>query len=310
MNLIHLSEEASMRMDLLGLEAFLAIAEFRSFRRAASQLNLSQTAVSHRLRKLEASLGVQLFTRTSRAVLLTPEGTELLPRARELIDALSDHVEQVRRRGREQEISLSFACLPTVASHIVPWALSAFCRRRPEVIVRVFDVSANEIGPLVASGAVEFGLTIVATSHQDLAAEPILTERYVLVCPSGHPFGRRRSVVWADLKGQPLIRVNQQTANRMIVDQALGSRSEGLSWRFEVQHTATAFRLVRQGLGLTVTPHLAYEVLADHDVCAVTLLRPKVTRTIGILSPRGIPCTAMTREFQDCLRAELTRIGK
>lgn len=298
-----------MRMDFLGLEAFLAIAELRSFRRAASQLNLSQTAVSHRLRKLEGSLGTQLFARTSRTVLLTQTGAEMLPKARELIRDLSEHLDQVRVRGLEKHRSLTFACLPTVATHIVPFALSSFQRRRPEIAVRIYDVSAREIGPLVASKAVEFGLTILSARQDHLAAEPMLTERYLLVCHCGHPFGRRRSVVWSDLEGQPLIRVSPQTANRLIVDQALGPRCERLSWRYEVQHTATAFRLVAQGLGLTVTPQSAYEILADRDVRAIPLLRPKVTRTIGTLSPDDTRVSEIAREFQDCLRIEFKRLA-
>jgi DNA-binding transcriptional LysR family regulator len=297
-----------MRIDLLGLEAFLAISEGGTFRRAATHLNLSQTAVSHRLRKLEASVGTRLFTRTSRAVHLTPAGNELLPRARDLVAALVTHVESVRDRRLDQNTRLTFACLPTVASHIIPLALQAFRRRCPEAHVQIFDVSANEIGPLVAAGTVEFGISIVSAGQPELVVEPLMTERYVLVCPATHPFGRRRAVNWTDLAGQPMIRVSPQTANRQILDQALGPRSEGMSWAYEVQHTATAFRLVRQGLGLTVTPELAYEMLAGLDVCAVTLQRPKVSRTVGILSPRNVPASPLARDFQDCLRAELARL--
>ena len=71
-----------MRIDFLGLEAFLSIAERGSFQRAAAHLNLSQTAISHRMRKLEEDLGLKLFARTTREVTLTRAGIDFLPKAR------------------------------------------------------------------------------------------------------------------------------------------------------------------------------------------------------------------------------------
>ena len=67
------------RIDFLGLQAFLAIAERGSFQRAAAQLNLSQTALSHRMKKLEQDLGLKLLLRTTRQVTLTEAGAQLLP---------------------------------------------------------------------------------------------------------------------------------------------------------------------------------------------------------------------------------------
>jgi DNA-binding transcriptional LysR family regulator len=71
-----------MRVDYLGLEAFIAVAEVGSFSKAAERLNLTQTALSHRIRKIEADLGTRLLVRTSRDVSLTIAGQNLLPKVR------------------------------------------------------------------------------------------------------------------------------------------------------------------------------------------------------------------------------------
>jgi DNA-binding transcriptional LysR family regulator len=78
-----------MRPDFLGLEAFVAIAERGSFNKAAAHLGITQTALSHRMRKMEGYLGIALFHRTTRQVALTPTGLELLPRAKALVAAKS-----------------------------------------------------------------------------------------------------------------------------------------------------------------------------------------------------------------------------
>src|SRR6478735_2897981 len=138
-----------MRIDFLGLEAFLSIADRGSFHRAAAHLNLSQTALSHRLKKLEDDLGVKLLARTTRSVSLTPAGLELLPKARRLIEDLQASFEDLRRQGKEKQERLVVACLPTLAIHYLSRALKEFGERHPEVSVRVHDNSATEIAELV-----------------------------------------------------------------------------------------------------------------------------------------------------------------
>ncbi|MBX9739520.1 MAG: LysR family transcriptional regulator [Beijerinckiaceae bacterium] len=298
-----------MKIDFLGLEAFISIADLGNFRRAASHLNLSQTAISHRVRKLEDSLGVQLFTRTSRQVSLTQAGADLLPRSRELLAEVEQHLDHIRERNRDREDRIALACLPTIAFQVLPPVVARFQKLHPRASLRVHDNSATEIGELVASGVAEFGITILAANRWDLAAEALLTEDYLLVCPRDHKLARKASVSWADLDGFPLIRVSQQTANRIIVDEALGTRSERLKWTYEVQHTMTAFMLVRQGVGLAITPRMAVSALRQIDLAAVPMVKPKVTRTVGILARRDAPGSMLGREFQRLLREEFAALS-
>jgi DNA-binding transcriptional LysR family regulator len=298
-----------VKIDFLGLEAFISIADLGNFRRAAAHLNLSQTAISHRVRKLEDSLGVQLFSRSSRQVALTQAGADLLPRSRELLAEVEQHLDHIRERNRDREERIAFACLPTIAFQILPPVLARFQKLYPRAILRVHDNSATEIGEIVASGTAEFGITILAANRWDLAAEALLTEDYLLVCPRGHALAGRNSVAWAELDADPLIRVSQQTANRIIVDEALGARSERLKWTYEVQHTMTAFMLVRQGIGLAITPRMAVAALRQIDLAAIPLVKPKVTRTVGILQRRDAPGSHLGREFKRLLREEFASLA-
>ena len=109
-----------MRIDYLGLEAFVAIADLGSFQRAAAHLNLSQTALSHRVRKIESELGMRLLVRTTRRGSLTRSGQELLPQVRRHLNELSEIYSDARKRGRAKQLRLSFACLPTIANYYLP----------------------------------------------------------------------------------------------------------------------------------------------------------------------------------------------
>ena len=291
-----------MKIDFPALEAFVSVAEFGSFTRAARHLNLSQTAVTHRITKLERNLGAKLLQRSTRDVMLTRAGSELLPKLKTILGDLNGELLRVGIAVEEIDAPLlTIACLPTIAMQILPEALKIFKERNPNAVVRAFDTSAAEIGPLITQGVVEVGLTIMAAGSKELATEPLFTEDYLLVCPVGHRLGGHREIRWSDIGEESLIRVNQHTANRYIVDQALGEESEKMNWSYEVQHTLTAVRLVQAGLGLTIMPRCAVEALHAEQISYSPLTHPKITRTIGILSRRGATLSVLAQSFQTAL---------
>jgi DNA-binding transcriptional LysR family regulator len=294
-----------MRIDFLGLQAFLSIAERGSFQRAAAHLNLSQTALSHRMRKFEQDLGVALLTRTTRHVALTPAGNELLPRARRLMEELNESFAQLRTQGTTRQETLAIGCLPTIATHYLPPILKEFIKTHPAVTVRIYDNSALEIAELVQAGTAELGLTIVSTHLRGLDVRPLLREPFVLLCPAGHPFAKQKSLTWAELAGTPLIRVSPQTGNRLLIDDALGSRRESLQWRFEVQHIASAVSLVLAGVGLTVVPRLAIDSAATPGLAEVRLRDPQITRTIGILTRRNASLSPAAADLMTLIRRHI-----
>jgi DNA-binding transcriptional LysR family regulator len=287
-----------MRIDFLGLHAFVAIAERGSFQNAAAHLNLSQTALSHRIRKLEEDLGVKLLSRTTREVSLTQAGLNLLPKVKDTIESLAISLGELRHEGRSRQETVSIGCLPTIASGRLPRALQRFQERHPNVAVRIYDNSASEISDLVQSGTVEFGITLVASHRWDFDIEMLIKDPFTLVCPEEHPLASQPSVSWSDLSGEPLIRVSQQTGNRMIIDDALGSRREGLNWRFEVQHLQTAIALAAAGVALTVVPRMALDAVDERGLKLVPLRNPSITRQIGIVSRRGAPLSPMADDLR------------
>src|SRR6202000_3184517 len=130
---------APMRIDFLGLQAFLSIAQRGSFQRAAAHLNLSQTAISHRMRKLEEELGVKLFARTTREVTLTRAGIEFLPKAQKAIAELEQSFDELKQQGASRAARPDIACLPAFAVHYLPPILRRFHNAHPGVEVRIFE---------------------------------------------------------------------------------------------------------------------------------------------------------------------------
>lgn len=286
-----------MRIDVHGLQAFVSIAERGGFRAAASDLNLSQTALSHRIRKLEKSIGAQLLLRTTRQVTLTPAGATLLPKARKLFDELGAALGELRATAAERQERLAVGCLPTIAMQCLPGMIAEFARLHRGVQVKVFDNSATEIAERVQAGDADFGITIVAANRFDLDLKPIAKEPFVFVCRRDLPLAKSRSLAWAQVEGVPLVRISAETGNRMLIDDALGPRRESLAWRYEVQRVATAMNMVRAGLGAAIVPQLGFDAAAAEDIVAIPLRAPGVTRTLGVVTRKGVPLKPFARQF-------------
>jgi DNA-binding transcriptional LysR family regulator len=295
-----------MRIDFLGLQAFLSIAERGSFQKAAAHLNLSQTAVSHRMRKLEDELGIKLFARTTREVTLTRAGIDFLPKAQNAIAGLEQSFDELKQQGAKRRERLDIACLPVFAVHHLPPILSRFNRTHPDVEVRIFETPSAAIAALVESGDVEFGLSVIQTNRWDLDVEAIAGVPLVLACPTSHPLAKKRAVSWKDLRNAPLIRVGTKTAIRSIIDDAMGAARLAPNWQYEVQHVETAVHLVEAGLGLAVVLSVDVAFHRGRSVVALPLRSPKVVVTYGLVTRRGMPLSPAAAAVRELLVQELS----
>jgi len=294
-----------MQIDFLGIQAFLAVVECRSFSQAATRLHLSQTAVSHRMRKLEESLGTPLVVRTSRGIALTESGEALLPMARSAVQQLQSSCESVRRHGRQAPRWLAFGCIPTLAGAVVP-LLRELRPSLGDAQLRLFDASPGEIVELVQGRVAAFGLTVAQEPLPGVVLEPLGDETFVLACPADHPLAQRPEVGWAELAEHPLIRISLPSGNSLTIDSALGARRAQVRWRYEAQRTAMALDMVRGGLGLTVVPRLC---LGDvPGLVGVPVVAPAVARTLVLARRDDEPLDGPQRQLANALTGRIRQL--
>jgi len=296
-----------MRVDYLGLETFVAIARLGSFSRAADYLSLSQTALSHRIRKIEAELGVQLLIRTTREVSLTKAGQALLPEVQRHLAQLADLYAETRDHSRQTLERVSFACVPTVAHYYLPEILRRFSASQPGITINLHDLPMAQVSELVRSGDVEFGISLVGAGHWDLDTRPICTEPYILLVHRDHPLANRGEVSRADLVGQPFVRIRTQSSNRQLVEDGLGEFHEGMVWRYEVQNAATAMSLVAAGAAVTVLPELTAR-LSGGTLVGLRFSDVGMSRTLGTITRRGVPLSAAASELMEMICDRLAEI--
>jgi DNA-binding transcriptional LysR family regulator len=298
-----------MKLALSDLEAFVAVAELASFRKAADSLHLSQPALSRRIAKLERVLGVRLFDRTTRSVELTAVGREFAAKARALLSELELLVAMgdiaATRAGE-----VTVACVPSAAYYFLPELIGRYHERFPGIRVRIIDEGANRVLAAVVRGEADFGIDFIGTQDPDVDFQPIVEEPFVAVCRRDHPLSHKRSVTWAELGRHDYMTVSKSSGNRLLIDLALARMSERPRWFYEVSHVSTLLGLVEAGLGVTAVPRLAMPQAGHPTLASVPLVEPTVTRILGLIRRRGRSLPRAAQELYALVAAQgPARIG-
>ena len=295
-------------MDILGLEAFIRIAECGSFRRAATAMNLSQTALSHRIKKLEQDVGLSLMQRTTRTLTLTRAGQEFFPKARDMMLRLNNLYEDLKVEGRRAHERVAIGCLSSLGERYLPSVLRTFRERFPSVKISIHDEHAAVLCDRVLSGDIQFALTILGAQHWAQKSRVLFDEDFVAAVPVNHPLAGRTHLAWADLVGHPLARVSTTTSHGFILSESLNTFQHELDWRYEVQRTHMAGSLVVAGLAITVLPRPA--IPTHESVRIIPITEPTIRRTVGIISLSGVPLSAHAMHLQRMLLREIARSTK
>jgi DNA-binding transcriptional LysR family regulator len=290
-----------MRVGIRQLQIFRAVAEAGSFSEAATRLHLSQPATSGAIRKLEETLEVRLFDRSTRRIFLTPEGQELLRLSGRLLEEfeaitgdLRDYL--ARRRGR-----IVVAALPSLAAITLPPALAVLKASYPGVDVSLRDILHDEIQELVGSGEADFGLTVTPRPGRGLAFRPLIVDRFVLLCRPDHDLAGRRQVSWAQVVRYPIVGMARTSSVRQHIDAACAQAGIALRNEYDPEHLATVGALVREGLGVAALPSLTTPLLRFAELVEVPIVRPRVERTMGIVTRSGRSLSVAAAALVDLL---------
>lgn len=291
-----------MRIDALGVEGFIAIAEHGSFQKAADALHITQTALTRRLQNLESTLGVKLVERTTRSVALTRLGGDFLPQCRRLLADLAAALAEIQKTGQAQRGDVSIACVPTVGIQYLPRIIEEYSARYPANRIRILDHASSGVAAAVLRREAEFGINIGGPHHSELESVPLLEDRFVLICREDHPLARKKRVSWKQLEPHRVIFAGEVSGNRPLLDAALAGQSFALHSFYEVQRSSTAVGLVAAGVAAAVVPSLALQKGAYPTIKVVTLADPVVSRTLVLVSRKTAHLSPAAQALYDMIR--------
>ncbi|HGM5601749.1 TPA: LysR family transcriptional regulator [Serratia marcescens] len=271
-----------MNYSLKQLRVFVAIARHGSFSRAGEAIGLTQSAVSHSVKELEAEVGVRLLDRTTREVVLTDAGLRLANRVERLLDELQAALLDARSFGVQRSGTVRVATSQTISAHLMPQCIAAGEREYPEIRIMLRDQAQQQVLHSVRNAEVDFGIVLDPVQAVDLECEAVLHEPFLLLCRDDHPFAAQQAVRWSALNGCRLVLQDYASGSRPLIDSAL--RQQGVEAQVvqEIGHPATLFPMVAEGIGISIFPALALP-LPEGGRLRVRRLVPEINRALMLV---------------------------
>lgn len=242
-------------LSLRDLEYVVAVAELRHFGRAAERCAVSQPSLSAQIRKLEESLGLSLFERTSRKVLLTPRGEAIVAQARVVLEEARRLLALADGSGGALTGRLRLAAIHTLGPYLFPHILPAMRDAWPDLSLTLSEGRTDSLLEELRDGRLDAVLLALPVETDGLVTEPLFFEPFLLAHPAGHRLCSSPTLSLNDLDPAELLLLEEGHCLR---DQALAAC--GLSARGGGVHATgleTLRHMVAAGAGCTLMPLLA-----------------------------------------------------
>jgi DNA-binding transcriptional LysR family regulator len=290
-------------MELNQLETFLAVAEERSFSRAAVRLHRTQPAVSQVIRKLEEAVGETLFDRAARDGSLTASGVllrdyalRLLALRREASSALGEL--KSLERGRLQLAANEYTCM-----YLLP-AIDAFRREAPHVSVTVHRMLASRIPEELALRTFELGVVSFRPDPEQFRTIAVYGDSLDLILSPQHPLARAHRVSITDLGSELFVAHNVASPLRRKVIEAFQRYRTPLNMAIELPTIEAIKRFVAMGNGVALVPHLSVaRELETGDLVRVSVDELEMKRVLRLVHRKQAALSYAAKAFLRTLKA-------
>lgn len=288
------------RPTLAQLRTFVTIAENRHFGTAAARLGISQPSLSQALVALENGLGVQLIERSTRRVIVTTAGEELLPYARATLEAAEAFL--TRSRGASGRLTgpFSIGIIPTIAPYILPTLLQLIHQKLPELEPYIVEDQTKDLEEQLREGALDAAIMALPSDSPGLVEKELYREEFVVAVPAGHPFAGKQDLQVKDIGELNLLLLDDGHCLRdQIVDLCriadINAARESSPTR--AASLSTVIQCVAGRLGSTLVPLSAVATEGAREGVEFAHFAPGVTaeRTVGLVHRSS---SARISEFQ------------
>jgi len=281
------------------LRAALAVAEYRSFIAAAAYLRISQPALTLAIKRLEKTLGLPLFQRSTRQVTITTAGREFVAMAERVLNDLRLSLRGLQELGDRQRGQVIVASLMPIP---ISGVIAEYSRRFPGIEIELREGFEEDVRDDLRGGIADFAIGTLNDLPASQLAESLGVEVFCVVLRRDHPLARARQIEFKSLKDVALVSLPTGSTTRRLIDAAATAAG------FSLHHTVTAglpltlINLVRGGVGVAVVPTGNWP-RAHKELVTRPLVRPRLTSEIGIirlrdreLSPAAASLLTLARE--------------
>lgn len=298
-------------MELRQITYFIEVAKREHMTEAAEALHVAQSAVSRQIDNLEKSLGVDLFIREGRSIRLTPIGKVFLEQMERAMKVINDAKQVIEEYTDPERGTVHIGFPSTLASYMMPTAISAFRKEYPDVHFDLHQQSYVDLKKSVVKGEVNIALIAPVPQTKDKIKSTILfSENIVALLPLNHPLARHDFIYLSDLRDEAFILFQEPSMLRDIVVRHCKQQGFEPKVAFEAKDIDVIKGLVSAGLGISLVPEITLIDQKPRSAVAVQIAKPTVTRTVGMLIPTDRELLPTEKLFYEFMKQFFMRIEK
>lgn len=290
-------------MDSRKLQYFVEVAAASSFSKAAEKLLVAQPAISKSIQKLEEELQLQLFDRSEKSAILTPEGKVLLSHANAILDRMKEAEREMEELRGLQRGEIRIGLPSMFGSVYFPPIIKEFKKLYPALTISVVEEGTVQIRSLIERKEVDLGIVSVASEDSEMIVTPLLTDEMMACLAIDHPLSGRDSITLSELLTEPLVLFKEGYFQRKLLMEA----SREANVEPDVVFTTTQLSLIRslvvEGVGATLFLRMVAE--PDSMLRAIPL-EPPVQVRLGIGRRRNTLLSKASQTFLDYLQRKMS----
>ena len=289
-------------MNIETLRIFCDVVHYQSFSRGAAANDVSQSAATQSVHRLERHFGVQLVDRGKRPFVLTPEGQACYEGFRDVLESYDTAEARVRSLRMEITGMVRVAAIYSVGLHDMSRCMQDFMRRYPKAKVRLEFLHPNRVHEAVLNAEVDLGIVSYPIASPDLGVIPLRSERMVLVCPKEHALASESAVTAEQLQDEDFVGFDRDLSIRKEIDRYLRQRSVSARMVMEFDNIETIKQAVEIGAGISLLPEpTVRKESATGTLVAVRLITPELRRPLGIIHRQRKVFTPTVSKFVELL---------
>ena len=248
-------------MDIRQLKHFIAVAELKNFTRAAKRVNIAQPALSISIKKFEQQLGVPLFSRIDKQVMLTQEGRALMPHARKIIQQISDATLAMDELKGLLKGEVRLGTPSMMGSYFFPKIVMAFKSSYPNLKMTVVEAGTQDIRRMLLSGEIDLGVIRNTDVPDDLEVDPIYRSEMVAVVSEHHAFADRHSLTFDAFFQEELVMFKPGYFHRDFIDEECQRLGIEAQFSYETNLLPMILSIVKQDFAITAL----LELVTEHE---------------------------------------------
>ncbi|MGG1637150.1 LysR family transcriptional regulator [Paenibacillus sp. NRS-1760] len=291
-----------MIVNMEWYRVFYWTAKTGSLSRAAEQLYITQPAVTHTIKQLEAKLGGQLFFRMAKGVKLTTEGEVLFRYIEQAYSFIETGEKMLAEMHNLQSGEISIGASDTLCKHYLMPYLEQFHTEYPEIRIRVTNRTTPETIQLLKEGKIDFGIVHMPASDSQLDFRLSVPLQDILVGGPAYSSLGDTAIELEDISKYPLLLLEKGAGTREFLDEYAAAHGTKLTPELELGSMDLLAKFARSGFGLAfLVRNYAADELASGELVEIPLIPPIPARSIGIATLRGVPQSAASKRFLELL---------